>query len=86
MLVNSILEQISIVTEKGFTFQCLGCWKVDFLTADIARLTDIMKGMEKGKVIAGKTNGERTTENMTCRRVTGEKVTVDKEGGQGDRR
>ena len=27
------------------------------------------------------TNGERTTGNMTCRKVTGEKVTVEKEGG-----
>ena len=56
---------------------------MNFLTADIARLTDIVKGMEKGKVIARKTNGERTTENMTCRRVTGDKVTVEKEGDKG---
>ena len=26
-----------------------------------------------GRVIARKTNGERTTENMTCRKVTGRK-------------
>ncbi len=32
-------------------------------------------------VIARKINGERTTENMTCRKVRGEKVTVEKEGG-----
>ena len=68
--------------EEGFTFQCLGCWKVDCLTAELARLTDIVKGMESGgRVIARKTNGERTTGNMTCRKVTGEKVTVEKEGG-----
>ncbi|KAK2190060.1 hypothetical protein NP493_90g01025 [Ridgeia piscesae] len=69
-------------TEEGFTFQCLGCWKVNCLTAELARLTDIVKGMEsRGRVIARKTNGERTTGNMTCRKVTGEKVTVEKEGG-----
>ena len=32
-------------------------------------------------MIARTTNGERTTENMTCRKVTGEKVTVEKKGG-----
>ena len=47
---------------------------MDSLTAAIARLTGIVKGMEI------KTNGERTSENMTCRKVTGEKVTVEKEG------
>ena len=67
----------SETTEEGFTFQCLGCWKVE-----LARLTDIVKGMQSGgKVIARTTNGERTTGNMTCRKVTGEKVTVEKEGG-----
>ena len=72
----------SETTEEGFTFQCLGCWKVDCLTAELARLTDIVKGMESGgRVIARTTNGERTTGNMTCRKVTGEKVTVEKEGG-----
>ena len=72
----------SETTEEGFTFQCLGCWKVDCLTAELARLTDIVKRMESGgSVIARKTNGERTTGNMTCRKVTGEKVTVEKEGG-----
>ena len=35
-------------------------------------------------MIARKTNGERTTENMTCRKVTGEKVKAE-EGGQWDR-
>ena len=68
--------------EEGFTFQCLGCCKVDCLTAELARLTDVVKGMARGgRVIARKTNGERTTENMTCRKVTGERVTVEKEGG-----
>ena len=72
----------SETTEEGFTFRCLGCWKVDCLTAELARLTDIVKGMESGgRVIARKTNGERTTGNITCRKVTGEKVTVEKEGG-----
>ena len=72
----------SETTEEGFTFQCLGCWKVDCLTAELARLTDIVKGMQSGgRVIARTTNGERTTGNMTCRNVTGEKVTVEKEGG-----
>ena len=72
----------SETTEEGFTFQCLGCWKVDCLTAELARLTDIVKGIQSGgRVIARTTNGERTTGNMTCRKVTGEKVTVEKEGG-----
>ena len=56
---------------------------MDCLTAELARLTDIVKGMERGgRVIARKPNGERTTENMTCRKVTGEKVIVEKEGGR----
>ena len=72
----------SETTEEVFTFQCLWCWKVDCLTAELAKLTDIVKGMEReGSVITRKTNGERTTENMTCRKVTGERVTVEKEGG-----
>ena len=62
----------SEATEEGFTFHCLGCWKVDCLTAEVARVTDIV--MERGgRVNARKTNEERTTENMTCRKVTGEK-------------
>ena len=72
----------SETTKEGFTFHCLGCWKVDCLTAELARLTDIVKGMQSGgRVIARTTNGERTTGNMTCRKVTGKKVTVEKEGG-----
>ena len=68
--------------EEGFTFQCLGCWKVDCLTAELARLTDLVKGMERGgRMIARKTNGERTIENMPCMKETVEKVTVSKEGG-----
>ena len=55
---------------------------MDYLTAELARRTDIVKGMQSGgRVIARTTNGERTTGNMTCRKVTGEKVTVEKEGG-----
>ena len=34
-------------TEEGFAFQCLGCWKVVCLTAELARLKDIVKGMER---------------------------------------
>ena len=68
--------------EEGFTFQCLGCWKVDCLTAELARLTDLVKGMERGgRMITRKTNEERTTENMPCTKETVEKVTVPKEGG-----
>ena len=45
------------------TFQCLGFWKVDCLRAELSRLTDIVKVMGRGgRVIARKTNGERTTE------------------------
>ena len=72
----------SETTEEGFTFHCLGCWKVDCLTAELARLTDIVKRIESGgRVIVRRTNGERTTGNMICGKVTGEKVTVEKEGG-----
>ena len=72
----------SETTEEGLTFQCLGCWKVDCLRAELGRLTDIVKGMQSGgRVIARTTNRERTTGNMTCGKVTGEKVTVEKEGG-----
>ena len=72
----------SETTEEGLTFPCLGCWKVNCLTAELARLTDIVKVMERGgRVIARKPNGERKTDNMACRKVTGEKVTVEKEGG-----
>ena len=90
--------------EEDFTFQCTGCLKVECLTAELARLTDIVKGMEMritketdgrgrkeqcsdkkgedsilrgGRASARKANGERTSENMACRKVTGEKVTVD---------
>ena len=79
---------------------------MDSLTAELARLEEIVKGMETritkgsdgiessgkergqteqhrdkigeersmraGRAIARKTNGERTTENVTCRKVTGE--------------
>ena len=85
--------------EEDFTFQCTGC-----LTAELARLTDIVKGvgmritketygrgrkeqcsdkkgedsiLRGGRASARKANGERTSENMACRKVTGEKVTVD---------
>ena len=39
-------------------------------------------------MISRKTHWERTTENMTCMKTTGEKVTVEKEGdkGTGDER
>ena len=99
--------------EEDFTFQCTGCCKVECLTVEVARLTDIVKGLEMkitketdgrgrneqcshkkdedrrlrgGRVSARKTNGERTRESMACRKVTGEKVTVDEGGGQWDRR
>ncbi|KAK2193944.1 hypothetical protein NP493_4g04000 [Ridgeia piscesae] len=49
--------------------------------AELARLPGIVKGMERGcRAIARNTNGEGTTENMTCRKVTGEKETVEKDG------
>ncbi|KAK2183679.1 hypothetical protein NP493_300g01017 [Ridgeia piscesae] len=55
----------------------VGCWKVDCLTTELARLTDIVKGMQSGgRVIARTTNRERTTGNITCRKW--EKVTVEK--------
>ena len=34
-----------------------------------------------GRASARKTNGERTRESMACRKVTGEKVTVEEGGG-----
>ena len=94
--------------EEVVTFQCTGCWKVECLTVELARLTDNVKGLEMkitketagrgrneqcsdkkdedrrlrgGRVSARKTNGERTRESMACRKVTGEKVTVDEGGG-----
>ena len=36
-----------------------------------------------GRVSARKTNGERTRESTACRKVTGEKVTVDEGGDNG---
>ena len=48
-------------------------------SAELARHTDIVKGVEM-RMIARKPNGERTTENMTCRKVIGEKMTVVTEG------
>ena len=32
--------------EEDFTFQCMRCWKVEYLTAELARLTGIVKGVE----------------------------------------
>ena len=43
--------------------------------------TDEEIRLRGGRVIARKTNGERTIENIICRKVTWEKVTVEKEGG-----
>ena len=40
--VNSWAETM----EEGFSLRCLECWKMDYLTAEIAKLTDIVKGME----------------------------------------
>ena len=93
------------------TLQCTGCWKVECLTAELARLTGIVKGVEMritketdgmgrkeqcsdkkdedrrlrgGSASVRKPNGERTADNMACRKVTGEKVTDG--GGQWDKR
>ena len=41
---------------------------------------DEERRLRGGRVITRKTNGERRTENMTCRKVSGEKVTVENEG------
>ena len=54
-------------TEEGFSSQCLGCWKVDSLTADIARLTDIVKEMEMG-MTKGTTGREVGGSNVVTRR------------------
>ena len=82
MAVSGCGKTWSETTAQGFTFQCLGCWKVDCLTAELARLTDIVKRVVRGgRVIARKTSGVRTTENMTCRKVTWEKVAGEKERG-----
>ena len=93
--------------EEDFSYQCKGCRNVECLTAELARLTGIAKGMEMriiketdgtesddrergrkqqcsdkkdeerrlrgGRASARKTHGKRTTENMTCRKVTGRK-------------
>ena len=57
--------------------------KISCLTAELARLTDLVKVMvREGRMIARKTNGEKPTENMPCMKETVEKVTVEKEGGR----
>ena len=63
----------SETTDEGFTFQCLGCWKVDCLTAELARLMDIVKGMQSGgRVIARTTNGERGGKTNGRKEVRGD--------------
>ena len=53
--VSGCRKSWSETTEEGFTFPCLRCWKVDCLTAELARLTDIVKVMERGgRMIARK--------------------------------
>ena len=32
--------------EEDFTFQCIGCWNVECLTAKLGKLTGIVKGTE----------------------------------------
>ena len=49
-------------------------------------MMDDDRRLRGGRARTRKTNGERITENRTCRKVTGEKVTVQKEGLQWDRR
>ena len=49
--------------EEGFTFQCTGCWKVECLTAELARLTGIVKGMEMR--IAKETDGRGRKEQCS---------------------
>ena len=50
-------------------------------TAQCSDKKDEEKRLRGGRVTAREHIGERTTENMTCRKVTGEKMTVEKEGG-----
>ena len=47
---------------------------------------DEERKLRGGRAIARKTNGERTTQYMTCWKMTGEKVIVEMEGGQWNRR
>ncbi|KAK2181213.1 hypothetical protein NP493_406g02011 [Ridgeia piscesae] len=55
----------------------IGC-----LTAELARLTDIVKGMESGgRVIARKTKWRKNKSKLDMQEGDGEKVTVEKEGG-----
>jgi len=60
--------------EEGFTLQCLGCWKVDCLTAEITRLTDIVKGMEmkmiKGSVGIVRDDRKRGWNEQCCDKKT----------------
>ena len=35
--VSGCGKSYSETTEVGFTFQCLGCWKMDSLTPELAR-------------------------------------------------
>ena len=72
----------SETTEEGFTFQCLGCWKVDCLTAELARLTDIVNGDAEWREGDCKDNKWRKNNRKhDMQEGDGEKVTVEKEGG-----
>ena len=44
--LSGCIKSWSETMEEDFTFQCKGCWKVECLTAELARLTGIVKGME----------------------------------------
>jgi len=42
--------------------------------------------LKGARAIARKTNGERTTEHATCKKVRGEKVAIEEGEGQWDRK
>ena len=54
-----ILPYLIKTTEEGFTFQCLGCWKVDCLT-DIVKWIEMRMIKETdGIEIGGKERGRK---------------------------
>jgi len=52
--------------EEHFTFQCKCCRKVECLTAEIARLTGIVKGMEMRMI--KETDGTESDDRETGRK------------------
>ena len=71
--------------EEDFTFQCTGCCKVECLTVELARLTDIVKGLEMK--ITKETDGRGRNEQCSDKkdedmRLRGGRVSARKTNGE----